>query len=479
MSRPLPIPRSLPRLGLRALTLSLALALPGLASAAPLLAIGSLNGAHDKSGLAGTLENGLPADVLGGMGSALAWAGGNTFLALPDRGPNATVYNPAVDNTASYISRFHTVQMNLTASAGGSLPFTLTPTLLSTTLLSSPTPLSYGNGTAFGLPNGAPVLNTASRQYFTGRSDGFDPARSSLNPDNARLDPEGARVSNDGRSVFISDEYGPYVYQFDRATGQRLRSYALPAELGVKVLGTTTAAEDKPVNSSGRVANKGMEGLALTPDGKTLVGVMQASLLQDSNKVIRIVTIDVATGVTRQYAYPLTDGSGVSEILALNDHEFILDERDGAGLGDGSAAKTKKLFKIDLAGAADISGKKGDLRSFAVKKSLFLDVAATLIGAGVGLTAETVPAKIEGLAWGEDVVWKGQLLHTLWVANDNDFLPNEAGGNNFYVFGISDADLKGSAYVPQDLKAVPEPASLALALSAMLLGAGVVRRRSR
>ena len=471
MSRPLPIPSP------RVLALCLSLALPTAATAAPLLAIGSLSGLHDKSGLTGTLENGLPADLLGGMGSALAWAGGSTFIALPDRGPNATVYNPAVDNTASYISRFHTLQMDLKASAGGALPFTLTPTLQRTTLLSSPTALNYDSGAAFGLPGGAPAQNTATRQYFTGRSDGFDPAKSSLNPDNARLDPEGARVSNDGKSVFISDEYGPYVYQFDRATGQRLRSYALPAELGVKVLGTTTAAEDKPVNSSGRVANKGMEGLALTPDGKTLVGVMQAPLLQDGNKVIRIVTIDVASGATQQYAYQLTDGSGVSEILALNDHEFILDERDGAGLGDGSAAKTKKLFKIDLAGATDISGKKGDLRSFAVKKSLFLDVAATLIGAGVGITAETVPAKIEGLSWGEDLVWKGQLLHTLWVANDNDFLPEVAGTNNFYVFGISDADLKGSVYQPQDLKAVPEPASLALALSTLLLMGGVVRRQ--
>ena len=34
-------------------------------------------------------------------------------------------------------------------------------------------------------------------------------------------------------------------------------------------------------NTSGSVANKGMEGLAITPDGKTLVGVMQSPLLQD------------------------------------------------------------------------------------------------------------------------------------------------------------------------------------------------------
>ncbi|MCX8499415.1 MAG: hypothetical protein ORN25_08610, partial [Caulobacteraceae bacterium] len=39
------------------------------------------------------LENGVPANVLGGRGSGLAYAGGDTFLALPDRGPNASPYN--------------------------------------------------------------------------------------------------------------------------------------------------------------------------------------------------------------------------------------------------------------------------------------------------------------------------------------------------------------------------------------------------
>ncbi len=62
---------------------------------------------------------------------------------------------------------------------------------------------------------------------------------------------------------------------------------------------------------------------------------------------------------THEYGYLLTDGSGASEIVAINDHEFLVDERDGKGLGDGSAAKVKKLYKIDLTGATDITNLSG------------------------------------------------------------------------------------------------------------------------
>src|SRR5258708_32034248 len=106
-----------------------------------------------------------------------------------------------------------------------------------------------------------------------------------------------------------------------------------------------------------------MEGLAITPDGRMLAGIMQNALIQDAaegaTKLLRIVTIDIASGHTHQYAYLLTTGSGVSEIVALNDHEFLVDERDGKGRGDGSTAKVKQLFKIDLAGAVDISAMDG------------------------------------------------------------------------------------------------------------------------
>ena len=470
---------------------AVALLLAGLVSlpadaAIAMLARGTLNGTSDLSGLSGTLENGLPANILGGMGSGLTYAGGNTFLAVPDRGPNATPYNSQVDDTVSYISRFHTLTMDLTATKGGSLPFTLTPTLKSTTLLSSSTPLAYGSGAGLGtqmngqpLGSGAPAQNTAGKYYFTGRSDNFVQG-SSGNPINARFDPESIRVSNDGKSVFVSDEYGPYVRQFDRATGTLVKTFTLPANLDVSTLSSQGKTETS-LNTSGRTDNKGMEGLAITPDGKTLVGIMQAALIQDAadkatKKMVRIVTIDIATGATKEFGYMLTAGSGVSEITAINDHQFLIDERDGAGLGDGSSAVAKQFFTIDISNAVDITNMSGAAAAAAaVTKKPFLDLVAALNANGI--SSDQIPAKIEGVTFGQDVTWNGDLYHTLFVANDNDFLPGTAGPNQFFVFGFKDGDLPG--LVQQHIATVPEPASWMMMIGGFGLVGAAMRRRTR
>ena len=448
-------------------------------AAVTLLATGVVSGTSDLSGLTGTLENGLAANILGGLGSGLAYAGGNTFIAIPDRGPNATAYNSAVDDTTSYIARFHTLTLDLTVNAAGSpLPFTLTPTLTATTLLSSPSALNYGSGAGLGVGPGAPAQNDATHFYFTGRSDNYG-AGNSGTAANARFDPEGVRVSNDGLSVFVSDEYGPYVRQFNRATGQLVRTFALPGNLAVATLSPNGATEISG-NTSGRVANKGMEGLAITPDGKTLVGIMQAPLIQDaavaaSNKLLRIVTIDIATGATKEIGYKLTTGSGVSEIVAINDHEFVIDERDGKGLGDGTSAAVKTFFKIDIAGATDITALSSTAAAAAaVGKISFVDLVA-LLGAN-GITKPNVPAKIEGIAFGQDVMFGGTLTHTLFVSNDNDFVPGSAGPNLFYVVGFTDADLPG--FVQQQVAAVPEPASWALMIAGFAMIGTAARRRA-
>jgi len=456
-------------------------------AAIDLIAMGSLSGSSagsfaDLSGLTGVLENGVAANNLGGIGSGLAWAGGNTFIATPDRGPNATSFNALVDDTSSYVSRFQTVDLALTANNSGTgLAYNLTPTLTATTLLSSTTPLTYGSGAGLGnqingtpLGSGAPSINTASLNYFTGRSDNFNPLLPSGNPNNARLDPEGVRVSNDGRSVFVSDEYGPYVYQFDRATGQRIKSFALPANLAIANLSAQGSVEIAN-NTTGRVANKGMEGLAITPDGKTLVGIMQAPLEQDAKKNLRIVTIDIATGATHEYGYKLTTGSGVSEIVALNDHQFLIDERDGSGLGNGDAAVVKQVFMIDLTGAVDVSGQTGTLS--AVSKVLVLDLVSVLNAHGIA--SNQIPAKIEGMSFGQDVMVNGVLKHTIYFANDNDFVPGTAGANNFYVFAASDAEL-GAIYQAQQIAAVPEPQTYALMLAGLgLIGCAARRMKTK
>jgi hypothetical protein len=458
-------------------------------NAIDLIAVGAISGTYEDfaTETAGPLENGIPGNRLGGIGSGLAYAGGTTFLALPDRGPNANPFNPLVDDTVSYICRFQTLNLSLALSPDPAtgLPFTLTPMLSGTTLLSSPSPLVYGTGAGLGfqidgvtpLGSGAPALNEIDHtHYFTGRSDNFDPSTASTDPRNARLDPESIRVSNDGHTVFISDEYGPYVYAFNRQTGKRIAAYAMPANLAINLLSSQKDVEIAG-NAVGRVTNKGMEGLALTPDGKTLVGIMQANLEQDKKGSLRIVTIDVQNGATHEYAYKLSDGSGASDILAVNNHQFLVDERDGAGLGEfslladpSSAAGVKKLYLIDLAGAVDVTDVTGpvdksgkiDLSSFAVPKVEFLNVIAKLNG--IGIDSHLIPSKIEGIAFGQDV-WIGNAVkHTLFVANDNDFLgvianpmqlPGPGRGlffnpNQIYVFAFADSELPG--YVAQQFR---------------------------
>jgi hypothetical protein len=83
--------------------------------------------------------------------------------------------------------------------------------------------------------------------------------------------------------------------------------------------------------------------------------------------------------------------------------------------------------------------------TYALNKSLFLDIVPTLMN--LGIDPKDIPAKIEGVAIGPDIKKDGQTIHTLWIANDNDFLsqttdaPPKPNDNDFFVFGFTDADL--------------------------------------
>ncbi|MFM0142932.1 esterase-like activity of phytase family protein [Paraburkholderia sp. RL18-085-BIA-A] len=129
-----------------------------------------------------------------------------------------------------------------------------------------------------------------------------------------------------------------------------------------------------------RKPNKGMESITLTPDGKYLVGIMQSSLDKNGAAAIasgkgaisRVVNVSLSDPINdvHEYLYSLhTNGAGnpegqaVSEITALPDGNFIVDERDGNfegtsdGAASGKAKADKNLWKLDLSKATDVSPK--------------------------------------------------------------------------------------------------------------------------
>jgi hypothetical protein len=400
---------------------SLWVALPAHA-AVTLLGTGMIPGdAVDQSGLDYLLEDGVtPANQVGGLGSAIAYSpSSKKFFATPDRGP--------ADGTTSYPDRLYQISLSIQQqSVYGTNAFSVTPHLQATHLLST----------------------DGGRSQLTGDATAFDSTNS---PMSLRFDPEGIRIDACGSGVYVSDEYGPFLYHFN-LDGVRNGAVRLPHGLLIDAPSADAATELN--QASGRQTNRGMEGLAISPDGSTLFGLMQSPLIQDggldsSNKRVglnsRLIQVTVANGEIHEYLYRLdAAGNGLNEILAINDHEFLVIERDGKA---GSSAVIKKIYKIDLSGATDIRTLKSmpatDLPAGVtpVSKSLFID----LLDPAYGLAGASFPEKIEGLAFGADLRVKTadgtKLVHTLVVTNDNDFVA--ANPNAFYVFGIEQAELPG------------------------------------
>jgi hypothetical protein len=283
-----------------------------------------------------------------------------------------------------------------------------------------------------------------------------------------RLDPEGIRVSATG-TFFISDEYGPYLFEFDRQ-GHLLRRITLPAKF--KIANPSDDPNTELLgNTAGRQANRGMEGLAISPDGRFLFGLMQNALLQDhglnpppsTDRLglnSRLVKVNLQTGETNEYVYvmeAINRGQGANELLAINDHEFLVIERDNRSRLQipPQDPTRKKIWKINLNGATDVSGiaslPAGALPAGVtpVTKTLFIDLLDPVLG-----LFNTIPEKLEGLAWGPDLP-DGR--HVLYVTSDNDL--NLTLDTQIYSFAIDPSLLNfeeqllpGPLYQPGQVK---------------------------
>jgi hypothetical protein len=258
------------------------------------------------------------------------------------------------------------------------------------------------------------------------------------------FDPEGFVINPKNGNFLVSDEYGPSLYEFDRNNGQLIKQYTVPDNLVPKAGANTDYTSTPPTLTAGREPNRGAEGLAISPDGNYAYLMLQNGTLKDGwsssarGAYTRIVKFDTSTGnEVAQYAYKLEtsgQGRGISAIVAVNDHQFLVLERNNRGVGvDANLGNPdKNVFVIDLAGASDVKDislpSTGDLPTgySAVSKdttSKFLDLDANTLAE---LNSQS-PEKWEGLAIGPQLNDGGYLI---LAGTDNDYSVSQIAGSS-------------------------------------------------
>lgn len=393
---------------------------------------------------------------LGGFGSGLTYDPiKSEYISVNDRGPGGGVF--------AYQTRLQVFGLQINAVTGAPSNFVLKKTI--------------------------PLVNSDGSAPYNG----LEPGRLNGNSHvlGLSLDPEGLAVGPNGH-YYVCDEYGSSLYEFapvDVAGGMQarfVRAFTIPDRLKPRdALGNVDydAVRAPPALPggmpdleatlvSGRQDNRGFEGVTITPDGTKLWAVFQDPLAEEGSgdqgrrsRNTRLVEFDFATGTSgRQLIYQLTDiaqvnaridltnpdpaadilatGQGrnviISDLVAINDHEFFVLERDGRGIGGdnpagadpvASAVGIKHLYHIDITGATDVSGisLKGTnslttpvlpgnpdppITITPVAKQSFFDLLTAIEGAGL-----PVPDKVEGITFGP-VLADGR--QTLILTSDND-----------------------------------------------------------
>lgn len=371
-----------------------------------------------------------------GMGSDLAYdRRSHTLYSLADRGPGGGVI--------SYETRVHKAKVNFDFKTGKISKFRLQETI------------------KFKTADGGQPFN------------GLNPSLLNINVSTLGLsfDPEGLALAPNG-NFYLSDEYGPSVYEFRRfefwdgtVEARFVRAFEVPANIVPYAGNILDYVSGRGTLTAGRQDNRGYEGLTLSPDGTKLYAILQDPLINEGptpgegrrSRNVRIVAYDVASGKsTGQYVYQLETVAeinaripgtssdfaataqgrniGCSGIVAVNENEFFVIERDNRGRGVDdplliNPVGSKRIFRINISGATNVAnislfGHASTLPAGVVpaQKELYLDVFAESSSKGI-----IMPEKIEGLIIGPKL---RDGTYALLVANDNDFSVTQGSTND-------------------------------------------------
>ncbi|WP_066964683.1 esterase-like activity of phytase family protein [Rhizorhabdus dicambivorans] len=379
-----------------------------------------------------------------------------SIFTLPDRGP----FDGAID----YRNRVHTSAITFRPLAGGSAALPQAASSQSQVTIT---------------PTGGFTLKDALGVEMTGRDPGastvtrggivYPIATDGTAAGHISLDAEAIAFRPDG-SFYVSDEYADGIYYFD-ATGKQIGAIQTVAAMLPRTGGAINFNSTTP-GQTGRRNNQGLEAMALTPDNRKLVTIQQSATVQDTNGAnqqtrnnTRILVYDISGNAAPanpigHYVLQLpifnNNGSGgapdrtaaQSEMLALNDTQFLVLARDGIGRGVAANASTsttpmfKSILLVDTSGATNLAGTAYETGVTPIASNGGLVAGITPVRqvelvnmlnpvqlgrVGMNLTRlplsnpTTISEKIEALALAPVLEEGAPQDFFLFVGNDNDF----------------------------------------------------------
>ena len=387
-----------------------------------------------------------------GFSAVLAGPTAGSYLFMPDNGFGAK------ENSGDALLRMYAVTPNFKTATGG------TGTVSAANFNTGAATGGFTASSYITLSDPNQLLSIKvqadySRYYNTAANPLVDSSiRSGRLLTGADLDIESVRKDKNG-NLWFGDEFGPYLVKTN-AKGEVLRR-----EIGM--LGVASPQNEAVQNGTigatlGR--SNGFEGMAINPNGDRLYTLLEGTVTGDPAKTLRINAFDVnaETYTGQQWNYKLeAAGTNIGDMTAINEHEFLIIERNGA-TATGGGTPFKKIFKIDL---NNLDGSGNVIKSEIVD---LMNIADPHDLNGDGSTAFTFPfTTIESVLILD--------AHTLLVANDNNY-PGTGGRN----LGSDNTEfLKIHLDQALNVSAVPEPSSYALMLGGMGLLGFIARRRQR
>ena len=258
--------------------------------------------------------------------SSVLKTGNGDFLAMSDNGFGAK------NNSADYVLRVYRIDPQFRSKHGGSGTISVESFF---TLRDPDRRINF------------PIV--ADGVLYPGSTIPVDPAiRQQRLLTGADFDIESFREAPDG-TFWFGDEFGPFLIHTDRHGKVLERPYPLPGVM----------SPQNPFLGSGTpnlLASRGFEGMALSPDGRTLYPMLEGSLTTDADQR-RLFIYEFDTWARRytgrRWFYKLEAvGQAIGDLTAVAPDRFLVIERDNL---QGAAAAFKKVFVVDF-DAVDADG---------------------------------------------------------------------------------------------------------------------------